>query len=192
MGGKLVCEFCGFIEWYFFVSYGFSLFLGGLEFFDFELLGNIKQFFGEYCICCYIEYFSYCSDYGYFYDLMLILFIEEVVYYVVDCICKVQDFFGQCIGIEYVSYYVMFEVIESCFLGELEFVNVVLEEVDCGLLLDVNNVYVNGINYGYDVVDFICGLFGECIFYVYIVGYFDEVEDFKVDIYGSEVIDLVW
>lgn len=77
-------------------------------------------------------------------------------------------------------------------MDELVFINVVLVEVDCDLLLDVNNVYVNVFNYGYDVDVFIVGLFVYCIVCLYVVGYFDDVDDFKIDIYGSVVIDLVW
>ena len=192
MGGKLAREFRGFTERYPFVSHGLSLSLGGPEPLDFELLGNIKQFLGEHRIRCYTEHLSYCSDHGHLYDLMPIPFTEEAVHYVADRIRKVQDFLGQRIGIEHVSYYATPEVTESRPLGELEFVNAVLEEADCGLLLDVNNAYVNGINHGYDAADFIRGLPGERIFYVHIAGHFDEAEDLKVDTHGSEVIDPVW
>lgn len=60
------------------------------------------------------------------------------------------------------------------------------------MFLDVNNVYVNSVNYGYDVYDFIDKFFLNKIVYGYIVGYFDEVLDLKVDIYGVDVIELVW
>lgn len=75
---------------------------------------------------------------------------------------------------------------------ELEFINVVLFELGCLFLFDVNNVYVNSINYWYDFKVFIDGLLGNKIVYGYIVGYYEEVEDLCVDIYGVDVIEEVW
>lgn len=77
-------------------------------------------------------------------------------------------------------------------MSEIEFVNVVFDEVDCDLLLDVNNLFVNVCNYGYDVFDFFVWLlFGWVVVY-YVVGYYDEVLDLKIDIYGVVVKFGVW
>ena len=192
MGGRLRREFRAFTERFPFVSHGLSLSLGGPEPLDFELLGQIKGFLAEHRVLCYTEHLSYCGDHGHLYDLMPIPFTEEAVHYVAERIRRVQDFLGQRIGIEHVSYYATPPVHESAALGELEFVRAVLEEADCGLLLDVNNAYVNGINHGYDAADFIRGLPGERIFYVHVAGHYDEAEDLKVDTHGAEVIDPVW
>lgn len=77
-------------------------------------------------------------------------------------------------------------------MDEFEFIKSILNELGCKMFFDVNNVYVNSINYKYDVKVFINGLFLDKIVYGYIVGYYDEVEDLKVDIYGVDVIELVW
>ncbi|MCC4308523.1 DUF692 domain-containing protein [Alcanivorax marinus] len=192
MGGRLGREFRAFTERFPFVSHGLSLSLGGPEPLDFDLLGRIKTFLAEHRIRCYTEHLSYCGDHGHLYDLMPIPFTEEAVHHAAQRIRQVQDFLGQRIGIEHVSYYAAPPVRESAALSELEFVRAVLEEADCGLLLDVNNAYVNGINHGYDAADFIRGLPGERIFYVHVAGHFDEAEDLKVDTHGAEVIDPVW
>ena len=77
-------------------------------------------------------------------------------------------------------------------LSELEFINAVLSEADCLLLLDVNNVYVNSINHGYDAETFIAGLDSQRIVYGHIAGHFDEAPDLKVDTHGADVIEPVW
>ncbi|MCQ6263696.1 DUF692 domain-containing protein [Alcanivorax sp. MM125-6] len=192
MGGRLGRDFRALTERFPFVTHGLSLSLGGPEPLDFELLGDIKTFLAEHRIRAYTEHLSYCGDHAHLYDLMPIPFTEEAVHYVADRIRRVQDFLGQRIAIEHVSYYATPPVRESAALSELAFVRAVLEEADCGLLLDVNNAYVNGINHGYDAADFIRGLPGERIFYVHVAGHFDEAEDLKVDTHGAPVIDPVW
>ncbi|MCK0152249.1 DUF692 domain-containing protein [Alcanivorax sp. S6407] len=188
MGGRLGKEFRKFTERFPFVTHGLSLSLGGPEPLDFELLASIKTFLREHDIRRYTEHLSYCSDHGHLYDLMPIPFTEEAVHYVADRVRQVQDFLEQPIGIEHVSYYAA----PGSEMSELQFVNAVLEEADCELLLDVNNAYVNSINHGYDPKAFISGLPGERICYVHIAGHFDEAEDLKVDTHGAAVIDPVW
>lgn len=188
MGGRLGKEFRKFTERFPFVTHGLSLSLGGPEPLDFELLGSIKTFLREHDIRQYTEHLSYCSDHGHLYDLMPIPFTEEAVHYVAGRVRQVQDFLEQPIGIEHVSYYAA----PGSQMSELEFVNAVLQEVDCELLLDVNNAYVNSINHGYDPKAFISGLPGERICYVHIAGHFDEADDLKVDTHGAAVIDPVW
>lgn len=188
MGGRLGKEFRKFTERFPFVTHGLSLSIGGPEPLDFELLASIKTFLREHDIRRYTEHLSYCSDHGHLYDLMPIPFTEEAVHYVADRVRQVQDFLEQPIGIEHVSYYAA----PGSEMSELQFVNAVLEEADCELLLDVNNAYVNSINHGYDPKAFISGLPGERICYVHIAGHFDEAEDLKVDTHGAAVIDPVW
>ncbi|SOC14390.1 hypothetical protein SAMN05877962_112113 [Alloalcanivorax xenomutans] len=190
MGGRLGREFRRFTERFPFVCHGLSLSLGGPHPLDFELLAAVKRFLDEHQIRCYTEHLSYCSDGGHLYDLMPIPFTGEAVRYVADRIRRVQDFLERPIGIEHVSYYT--PPGGPAEMTELEFIRAVLEEADCGLLLDVNNAYVNGINHGYDPYSFIDGLPGERICYVHIAGHYDEAEDLKVDTHGSAVIEPVW
>ncbi|KAF0803892.1 hypothetical protein A6D6_03581 [Alcanivorax xiamenensis] len=190
MGGRLGREFRRFTERFPFVCHGLSLSLGGPHPLDFELLAAVKRFLDEHQIRCYTEHLSYCSDGGHLYDLMPMPFTGEAVRYVADRIRRVQDFLERPIGIEHVSYYT--PPGGPAEMTELAFIRAVLEEADCGLLLDVNNAYVNGINHGYDPHGFIDGLPGERICYVHIAGHYDEAEDLKVDTHGSAVIEPVW
>lgn len=188
LGGATGRRFRAFTERYPFVTHGLSLSLGGPAPLDMELLQAIKVFLSDHGIRCYTEHLSYCSDHGHLYDLMPIPFTEEAVHYVAGRIRRVQEVLEQRIAIEHVSYYAA----PDQQMSEIEFVNAVLEEADCGLLLDVNNAWVNGINHGYDPREFIAALPGERIFYVHVAGHYDEAEDLKVDTHGSDVIDPVW
>ncbi len=188
MGGRRRRRFEEFTERFPFTAHGLSLSLGGPEPLDFGHLAEIREFLRRYNVRCYTEHLSYCSDHGHLYDLMPIPFTEEAVHYVSERIRQVQDFLGERIGIEHVSYYAA----PGARMSESEFVNAVLEEADCGLLLDVNNAYVNSINHGYDPREFIASLPGERIMYVHVAGHHDEDVDLKIDTHGSEVIDPVW
>jgi hypothetical protein len=100
----------------------------------------------------------------------------------------VQDLLGRRIAVENVSYYLAPEPA----MDELAFTNAVLAEADCDLLLDVNNVYVNACNHGYDADAFIAGLPAERIVCLHVAGHLDEAPDLKIDTHGSAVIDPVW
>ena len=188
MGGARRRRFEAFTERFPFVCHGLSLSLGSPEPLDFGFLGEVKAFLDHFGVRAYTEHLSYCSDHGHLYDLMPIPFTEEAVHYVADRIRQVQDFLERPIGIEHVSYYAA----PGARMSEIEFVNAVLEEADCGLLLDVNNVLVNSVNHDYDPEAFIGALPGERIMYVHIAGHHDEAGDLKVDTHGSQVTERVW
>lgn len=171
-----------------FVTHGLSLSIGSPAPLDEALVTAIKGFMREHNIRCYSEHLSYCSDHGHLYDLLPIPFTEEAVHYVAQRIRRVQDILEQRIAMENVSYYVA----PGQELSELEFLNAVLAEADCDLLLDVNNIYVNAINHRYDPEAFLLGLPAERIRYAHVAGHYDEADDLKVDTHGAPVIDPVW
>ena len=136
----------------------------------------------------YSEHLSYCSDEGHLYDLMPIPFTAAAVRRVVERIHAVQDALGRRIAVENVSYYAA----PGAEMSELEFLNAVLERSGCGLLLDVNNVYVNSINHRYDAREFLAGIAPERVTYMHVAGHYVEAEDLRVDTHGSDVCDPVW
>ena len=77
-------------------------------------------------------------------------------------------------------------------MDEIEFIRQVLEEADCELLLDVNNIYVNSINHGYDAETWLKSLPAERVAYAHVAGHYVEAEDLRVDTHGAAVIDPVW
>jgi hypothetical protein len=119
---------------------------------------------------------------------MPIPFTEEAVHYVSDRIKQVQDIIEQPLVIENVSYYAA----PGKEMDEISFISAILDEADCKLLLDVNNIYVNSVNHCYDASAFLRALPGERIAYVHIAGHYNEAEDLIVDTHGADVIDPVW
>ena len=188
MGGKMEKQFRNLTKRFPFVIHGLSLSIGSPSPLDEELVKSIKSFMQEYNIAYYSEHLSYCSDDGHLYDLLPIPFTEEAVHYTADRIKRVQDILGQRIAMENASYYV--DVSHE--MSEIEFIKAVIEEADCDMLLDVNNVYVNSVNHRFDAESFLKALPGERIAYGHIAGHYNEAEDLIVDTHGADVIDPVW
>ncbi len=111
------------------------------------------------------------------------------MHYVAERIRRVQDILQQEISMENASYYT---AVPGKEMEEIEFINAVLTEADCGLLLDVNNIYVNSVNHQYDPIEFLKQLPAERIRYAHIAGHYNEDTDLIVDTHGADVIDPVW
>ncbi|MBT8136731.1 MAG: DUF692 domain-containing protein [Gammaproteobacteria bacterium] len=188
VGGSLGRKFRYFTERFPFVSHGLSLSLGGPSPLDEEFLLRLKGFLDDHGIRAYTEHLSYCTDDGHLYDLMPIPFTTEAVSYVADRIRRTQDILDRQIAIENVSYYAA----PGKEIEEIEFINAILQEADCKLLLDVNNIYVNSINHGYDAEEFLRAMPADRIMYLHVAGHFVEAEDLRVDTHGSDVCDPVW
>ena len=188
LGGRLGKKFRAFTERFPFVCHGLSLSIGSPAPLNTELLLAVKKLMCEHGIRYYSEHLSYCSDSGQLYDLLPIPFTEEAVDYVAERIQRAQDILGQRIAIENSSYYCA----PQQEMSESEFINAVINKADCALLLDVNNIYVNSINHGYDPYEFLASLPGERTAYIHIAGHYHEADDLRVDTHGTPVIASVW
>jgi len=170
------------------VCHGLSLSIGGPAPLDDDFLRDLKGFLDAHGARAYTEHLSYCGDGGQLYDLMPIPFTEEAVHYVAGRIRHVQDVLERRIGMENVSTYAM----PAGEMGELEFLNAVLEEADCGLHLDINNIFVNSINHGLDAHEYLAGIPAQRIVYAHIAGHYREDDDLRVDTHGEDVLTEVW
>ena len=188
VGGQLGRTLRALTERHAFVCHGLSLSLGGQDPLDETLLAKIRRLLDTHGIATYSEHLSYCADGGHLYDLMPIPFTDEAVHHVAGRIRRTQEILGQRIAVENVSYYAA----PGQAMREIDFVNAVVAEADCDLLLDVNNIYVNSINHRYDADAFLDALPGDRIAYIHVAGHYDEAPDLKVDTHGAPVIDPVW
>ena len=189
VGGTFGKKFRQFTEQYDFMCHGLSLSIGSPSPLDEDFVKDIGRFMQTHDVKHYSEHLTYCSDDGHLYDLLPIPFTEEAVHYVAERIRRVQDILQQEISMENASYYTPAPGKE---MEEIDFLNAVLEEADCGLLLDVNNIYVNSINHLYDPIEFLKQLPAKRIRYAHIAGHYNEADDLIVDTHGADVIDPVW
>lgn len=189
LGGRFAKQLRAISERTPLITHGLSLSIGGPAPIDEDLVFAIKDFIAEHNVRLYSEHLSYTNDGGQLYDLLPMPFTDEAVTYTANRVKRVQEILEQKIALENVSYYVT----PKKSLSEIEFITAVLEEADCDLLLDVNNIYVNSQNHGdYAPIDFVKAMPAERISYFHIAGHYYEDDGLIVDTHGADVIDPVW
>ncbi|WP_457789896.1 HvfB family MNIO-type RiPP peptide maturase [Pseudomonas sp. PL-6] len=188
VGGRLGRQLRALSERRPLLCHGLSLNLSGFAPLDLELLRAIKAFLDAHGVLGYSEHLSACADHGQLYDLMPLPFSEESVVRIAERVRIVQDLLERPLIIENVSAYAQL----PGELDEASFVRAVLERADCQLLLDVNNLYVNSINFNFDAQAYTAALPSERIAYLHVAGHYDQAADLKIDTHGAPVIDPVW
>jgi uncharacterized protein (UPF0276 family) len=188
LGGKLGKQFRAMTERFEFICHGLSLSIGSSDPLDEGFVRDLKKFMAEHGIKFYSEHLSYCSHEGHLYDLMPMPFTTEAVKHVAARIRRVQDILEHKIAIENISYYAA----PGQEMSEIDFFNAVVAEADCNVLIDINNIYVNSVNHGYDAEAFLSAMQAERFAYAHIAGHYVQAEDFLVDTHGAPIIDPVW
>jgi uncharacterized protein (UPF0276 family) len=189
IGGRLGKQFRAYTERHRFVAHGLSLSIGGPAPLDIAFLQRMKAFLDEHQFALYTEHLSFCSDEGHLYDLYPIPFTEEAVRYVADRMRIAQEILERPIALENASYYVTPPLAD---MDELTFINAVLTEANCPFHLDVNNIYVNSLNHGYDAAAFLTGLRGERVVYGHVAGHDLDKSGVIIDTHGQATCDPVW
>lgn len=190
-GGKYAAELDWFAQRYPIACHGLCLSLGGPDPLNVSFLKQVKQFLTDFEIPLYTEHLSYCSDInnGYIYDLLPIPFTQEAVKYVAQRIQQTQEILQRRIAVENTSFYVDSPISE---MDEISFINAVLTEADCDLHLDINNVYVNSVNFGFDPYAFLDQIPAQRIVYGHMAGHLQVEPQLLVDTHGEAIIEPVW
>lgn len=197
-GGRAASQLAWFAEHFPVACHGLSLSLAGPTPLNEGFLKQVKSFLDTYHINLYTEHLSYCTDVyrgkpGYLYDLLPIPFTEEAVHYVAQRIKQTQAILERRIAVENASFYVESPISE---MTELDFIKAVVEEADCDLHLDINNIYVNSVNFKYDPHVFLIDLhkagLADRIVYGHIAGHHQYAPDLIVDTHGESVTSTVW
>lgn len=172
--------------------HGLSLSLGGVAPLDRGLLTATRRFLDTHQVRLYSEHLSWCDDGAPLYELLPLPHSEEAVQHVSARIRQAQDLLGRRIAVENVSRYASPPVpAGSQRLSEADFVLAVLAEADCELLLDINNVHVNAMNFGSDGAAFIAAMPSRRIASFHVAGH-DREGDLRIDTHGQPVDDAVW
>jgi len=170
------------------IPHGLNLSIGGTEDFDPVLINGLKKFFKLLNPPWYSDHlcFNYV-DKTYIHDLIPLPYTKEVVKLVADRVKKIQDIFQIPFLIENPSYYMILDHE----LSEADFISEILERSNCGLLLDINNVYVNSRNHKYDPVKFLNNLPLERTVQVHIAGHLNKGK-IIIDTHGESIITEVY
>jgi uncharacterized protein (UPF0276 family) len=189
VGGYYKKMFDKVLEKYPLFVHGLSLSVGSPEGIDVSFVKQVKKFLDETKTVEYSEHlsFSKCEN-AHLFDLLPIPFTEDAVKNVSKNIKQVQDILERKIAIEIVSYYTPI----APEMSEIDFINKIVTEADCNLLLDVNNVYVNGFNHHYNPKEFIPQLDLSKVKYIHMAGHTKVAPDLIIDTHGENIIDPVY
>ncbi len=169
--------------------HGVGLGLGSADGLDMAHLARVKRAVQRFEPGLVSEHACWGHSGGEFFnDLLPLPYTDEAVRLLARQVAQAQDFLGRRLLIENVSAYVAFEYSH---LHEWEFLAAVSRESGCGLLLDVNNVYVSSRNLGIDARAFIAGLPRDRVGEIHLAGHARN-GDVLVDDHGSAVCDEVW
>jgi uncharacterized protein len=174
--------------------HGVGLSIGGPRSLDREHLCRLKALSQRYRPFLFSEHLAWSThDTGYLSDLLPLPYTKETLQRVTDHIDETQEFMGRPMLLENPSSYLAFE--EST-LGEAEFIAEIAARTGCGLLLDVNNVFVSAQNLGTDAVSYIDAYPLRHVQEIHVAGH-DAVRDpagetLLIDAHGSDVDSAVW
>jgi uncharacterized protein len=169
--------------------HGVSLSIGSTDPLDFEYLGKLKRLAKEVGAQWISDHLCWTGVLGRnTHDLLPVPFTEQTLRHVVERVRTVQDFLERPFVLENPSSYITWQ---DSTMDEWEFVTRMAEEADCGLLLDVNNVYVSSFNHDMDPDRFIRSLPHERIVQFHLAGH-TRYDTHIVDTHDNHVTDPVW
>ncbi len=173
--------------------HGVGLSLGGAEPLDRSHLKNTKKIIDRYEPALVSEHLAW-SQFGgtHFNDLLPVPRTPEALKIVAAHIDEVQTFLGRQILIENPSTYLEFE--QDC-ISEPKFLVSLAKKTGCGLLVDVNNVYVSAMNHGFDAAAWLSDIPASLVGEIHLAGYLVEQIDgaqLYIDDHGSTVAPAVW
>jgi hypothetical protein len=173
--------------------HGVGLGLGSIEPIDLEHLARVRRAIARFEPGLVSEHACWGHSGGeHFNDLLPLPYTQEAVEHLAARVRQVQDFLGRQILIENLSSYFAYSASR---LTEWEFLAAVVERSGCGLLLDVNNVYVNSVNLGLDAERFIAGVPPAAVQEIHLAGHRRNrvgERDLLIDDHGSAVCADVW
>ncbi|MDE7590801.1 DUF692 domain-containing protein [Enterobacter bugandensis] len=166
------------------IAHSLSLSIGDAFPINDNYINDIRHFLDDYNIDVYSDHLCFSRDkQGYLYDLLPVPRFPEVLPYLAERIDRVQNVLGRQLVLENVSSYHRYEgeMPEADFWCEL------LHRSHCGMLLDINNVYVNAFNHGFSALDYIHSIPTDSIVYYHIAGHLED-QDLLIDTHGIPVI----
>lgn len=171
------------------VLHGVSLSVGGSDPLDRDYLTRLKALADTVEPAWISDHLCWSRHRGHSsHDLLPLPFARAHARHLADRIGRVQDFLGRRILMENVSSYLTFTTSE---MTEWEFLREVVEAADCLVLLDVNNIYVNAFNHGFDALDFLDGVPADRVAQIHLAGHRNHGA-YIIDTHDAPVIDPVW
>ena len=174
--------------------HGVGLSIGGAGALDEDHLARLKTVVDRYQPGLVSEHLAWSSHGGSYYpDLLPLPYTPETLDTVADHIDRVQEVLGRPMLLENPSTYIVFE---TSTIQETEFLATLAKRTGCGLLLDVNNVFVSATNHGYDPVAYLDAFPLEAVGEIHLAGHAEDRDDadapLLIDAHDRAVADPVW
>ena len=174
--------------------HGVCMSIGGLQPLDEDHLRRFKRLVERYEPALVSEHLAWSTHQTTYYnDLLPLPYTEATLAHVADHIEEVQEAIGRPILIENPSTYVVFP--EST-MSETEFIRELVRRSGCGLLLDVNNVFVSATNHGYAALDYLADFSLYNVSEIHLAGHAEQSDDedelLLIDSHDGPVGDAVW
>ena len=169
--------------------HGVGLSLGSTDPLDREHLSRLRRLVDRFEPCLVSEHVCWSSVGGrHLNELLPLPYTEESLAHVSDRVAQVQERLGRKILIENISAYLQFA---SSTIPEGEFVAELARRSGCGVLLDVNNAWVNAVNHGTDAGRFLDAIEPHTVGEIHLAG-FEATDDGLIDTHGAPVSAQVW
>ncbi len=189
LGGRPLEILDRILEQYRVVQHGVSMYFGNPDRPDRQHLKKLKALCQRTNTPWLSDHLCWGSvDGRYSHDLLPVPYTWEAVNRTAAKIREVSDFCERPVAIENVSSYAEFHMSE---MTEWEFLSEVADAADCGILLDVNNIYVSSVNHGFDPFDYLRGVPHERVAQIHIAGH-TKRRTHILDTHDHPVIDPVW
>ncbi len=171
------------------VAHGLSLSIGDAQDIDWGYLRRVREFLDAYRIDVYSDHLSASrDDQGYMYELVPVPRSAASARHIADKVRRVQEYLGRRLSLENVSSYYR----DPHEMAEGEFIAMILQMSGCALLLDINNVYVNSINFNEDPNAFLQCIPEDAVSYYHIAGHAESAGCMPLlDTHGSDVCEEV-
>lgn len=188
LGGRKRDQLDRLADIYPLVAHGLSLSIADPQPMNRKFLADVRRFLDDYGIDLYSDHLSLSRDEtGYLYDLLPVPRRASNLDYLADRIDQVQEATGRRLVLENISYYHGF----PDQMPEAEFISALVERSGCGLLLDINNAYVNAHNHHEDALAFVTALPSDAIAYYHIAGHLELEDGTLLDTHGTPVAEAV-
>ncbi|WP_437300492.1 MNIO family bufferin maturase [Sorangium sp. So ce426] len=188
-GGMPIAHLERVLSSYRLVQHGVSLSIGSTDPLDFDYLRRLKALLARVGSPWVSDHLCWTGAHGInLHDLLPLPYTEEAVRHVAARARVVQDFLEVRLALENVSSYLTFTASR---MSEWEFLSAIAEEADCGILLDVNNVYVSSYNHGFDPEAYIDGVPHHRIVQFHLAGHTHQGA-YILDTHSDHVVDAVW
>ncbi len=163
--------------------------LGSLDPLDQEYFRRLDRLIERHAPMAVSDHVSFSTLNGrHYHDLLPLPYTEEALELLVERVVQAQDLLGRQLLLENPSTYIRFN---HSTLGEAEFLNALADRAGCGLLLDLNNLYVNGINHGESTREFLAGLETRHVQQIHLGGH-EQRDGYLLDSHSREIAEPVW